>query len=303
MGVRDLEKVYMNSDRIPFDRESKIVVISDVHRGDGSYADSLIGNKSIYIAALNYYFKENYILIEAGDGDELWKNKSFRDIAYSYKDTFKILNKFNNDKRLFLIYGNHDGKKKSKDFLEKQKRKLKKFDKYFGDDFIYLIDNIKFREGIVLTHDATKKEILITHGHQLDFMNYELASVSKFLVRYVWRFMEGVGGFKAPTSPANNYKKGGNIDEKLEEWSQEHKKCLICGHTHKSRFPRVGEGIYFNDGCCVLPYSISTIEISSGLIALVTWTIGVRTDNTLYIKRNIIGGPERIDDYLKYVEH
>ncbi|MGG7176285.1 metallophosphoesterase [Clostridium paraputrificum] len=302
MGKKALLNLYETSDRIPFDRGSKIVIISDIHRGDGSYADSLIGNKSIYVAALNYYFKEKYTLIEAGDGDELWKNKCYRDIAYSYKDIFKSLNKFNKDKRLYLIYGNHDGKKSSREFLEKQKKKLRKIGVNFGEDLIYLIDNIKFKEGLVLRYLPMGKEIMVTHGHQLDVMNYEFASISKFLVRHVWRFMEGIAGFKSPTSPANNYKKGGIIDIKLEEWAKENKKLLICGHTHRSRFPSSGEGLYFNDGCCVLPYSISSIEINSGLIALVKWSIAVRDDNSLYIKRNIIGGPERIEEYLKYVE-
>ena len=38
MTPNKLLKLYNISGRIPFDRESKIVVISDVHRGDGSYA-------------------------------------------------------------------------------------------------------------------------------------------------------------------------------------------------------------------------------------------------------------------------
>ena len=295
MTPNKLLKLYNISDRIPFDRESKIVVISDVHRGDGSYADSLISNKNIYVAALNYYYKEGYTLIEAGDGDELWKNKCYRDV-------FQILNKFNKHGRLHMLYGNHDGKKASKEYLEKQKRKLHKIDRAFGEDLIYLLDKIKFKESIVLRHEPSKKEIFITHGHQLDFMNYEFAPVSKFLVRHLWRYMEGIAGFKAPTSPANNYKKGGKVDKKLAEWSKEYNKFIICGHTHESRFPKLGKGLYFNDGCCVLPYSISTIEISSGLIALVKWIIDVRDDNTLYIRRNILGGPERVDEYLKYVK-
>lgn len=300
MGDKALKNMFITSDRVPFDKSSKIVIISDVHRGDGSYADSLMGNKNIYESALNFYYKEGYTLIEVGDGDELWKNKTMRDIAYNYKHVFKIFNRFNTGNRLHLIYGNHDGKKSSREFLEKQKRKLYKIDKNFGADLVHLIDNIKYKEGIVLKYEPLNKEILITHGHQLDFMNYEFAVISKFLVRYIWKFMEGVGGFKAPTSPANNYKKGGKIDKKLNEWSKENKKLLICGHTHKSRFPKLGEGLYFNDGCCVLPYSISTIEINSGLIVLVKWTIEAREDNSLYIKRSIIGGPEKIEEYLKY---
>ena len=302
MTPKKFLELYNISERIPFDRESKIVVISDAHRGDGSYADSLISNKNIYVAALNYYYKEGYTLIEAGDGDELWKNKSYRDISYNYRDVFRILNKFNKKGRLHMIYGNHDSKKSSKEFLQKQKRKLRKIDENFGKDFKYLIDNIKFKESLVLRHEPSKKEIFIAHGHQLDPMNYEFAFISKFLVRHFWRYMEGIGGCKAPTSPANNYKKGGKVDQKLSNWSEKYKKFIICGHTHKSRFPDLGEGLYFNDGCCVLPYSISTIEISSGLIALVKWKIDVRGDNTLYIRRSILGGPEKIDEYLKYVE-
>ena len=302
MGEKTLNKIYNTCERVNFNKNSKIVIISDVHRGDGSYADSLIGNKNIYKSALNYYYKEGYILIEAGDGDELWKNKNMRDIAYNYKDIFRILNKFNREKRLYLIYGNHDAKKGKVEYLECQRKKLLKIDENFGEDLIYLINNITFREGLVLNYEGVNKEVLIVHGHQLDFMNYEFSFISKFLVRHIWRGMEGIGGFKAPTSPANNYKKGGKIDRKLEQWSRENKKMLICGHTHKSRFPKLGEGIYFNDGCCVLPYSISTIEINSGLIALIKWSFEVREDNTLYIKRSVIGGPERIEEYLKYTK-
>lgn len=107
-------------------------------------------------------------------------------------------------------------------------------------------------------------------------------------------------GFKAPTSPANNYKKGGKVDKKLEDWSLKNNIPIICGHTHKSRFPKAKEGSYFNDGCCVLPYSISTIEINLGLISLVKWSIEPKEkDNVLYIKRSFLGGPEKLDEYLK----
>lgn len=299
---KDLMKVFNDSERIPINSRSKIVIISDVHRGDGSYSDSLISNKNIYKAALNYYYKEGYILIEAGDGDELWKNKNCMDIAYNYKDVFRILNKFNKAKRLYLLYGNHDNSKRKPEYLKKQSKKFKKIYKRFGTDFLYLIENITFREGIVLNYEELNKEIFITHGHQVDFLNYELKALSEFLVRHIWKNLEGIAGFKEPTSPANNYKRGGVIDEKLEQWAKENKKMIICGHTHSSRFPEVSKGTYFNDGCCVLPYSISSIEISSGLIALAKWTIEVREDRSLYIMKQIIGGPEKIEKYLEYVD-
>ena len=48
---------------------------------------------------------------------------------------------------------------------------------------------------------------------------------------------------------------------------------LLCGHTHNSRMPEFKEPPYFNDGCSVLPYAITAIEVESGRISLVKWNI------------------------------
>ncbi|CAG9708825.1 hypothetical protein CNEO_43855 [Clostridium neonatale] len=47
--------------------------------------------------------RNDYKLIELGDGDELWKNKNLVDIAYNYRDIFKILNEFNK-KKIYIWY-------------------------------------------------------------------------------------------------------------------------------------------------------------------------------------------------------
>lgn len=302
MGKKKFEKILQNAEILDIDLNSKIVFISDVHRGDGGAADSLIGNKNIYLAAINYYYKEEYTLVEIGDGDELWKNKDCRDIAYNYKDVFSIYNRFNKDKRLYMLYGNHDKMKKNKNFKMIHKNRFKKIGDNFGENFLNLIENIEFHEGLVLNFIPSNKKGIVAHGHQLDLMNDELSCISRFLVRYLWRFLEGVAGFKAPNSPANNYKKGSQIDKELGEWSDKNKTLLICGHTHKIKFPKVGEGLYFNDGSCVLPNSITSLEINKGLISVVKWSIEVGNENNLYIRRSFLAGPERVESYLKFVE-
>ena len=55
--------------------------------------------------------KNGYTLIEAGDGDELWKNKGFMDIAYNYKGIFKMLNKLGQ-----VVVDKGDGYYIAKDF-------------------------------------------------------------------------------------------------------------------------------------------------------------------------------------------
>ena len=46
MSEKELNEIYENGFNLEFDNQSKIVLISDVHRGDGTYSDYLI---EIYI--------------------------------------------------------------------------------------------------------------------------------------------------------------------------------------------------------------------------------------------------------------
>lgn len=296
-----LQRIKDKGKCIEFDDDSKIVFISDVHRGDGGYSDSLRMNENIYKAALSFYYKNGYTLIELGDGDELWKNKNCLDIAYSYKDIFTILNKFSKKNKLYLVYGNHDIIKSHDNFVRKQKEACHNICESFGDKMIELYENIKFYEGIVLNYKPLNKEIYAFHGHQVDFLNCNLWRVSRFLVRYIWRVLEGVGGFKAPTSPAKNYDKGGKIDDILSKYALKEKKMMICGHTHNDRMPKPGEGLYFNDGCCIFPSAITSIEIENGNIKLVKWEVDVNEKNHLYINKSIIAGPEKLSDYFKEI--
>lgn len=57
--------------------------------------DFLRVNENIYKVVFCFYYENDYILIELGDGDELWKNKNCLDIVYIYSEVFNILNKFN----------------------------------------------------------------------------------------------------------------------------------------------------------------------------------------------------------------
>jgi hypothetical protein len=68
-----LTRAYKKAKIEYFDNQSKYVFFSDVHRGDDSVSDEFARNQNIYLHALNYYYKEGYVYIEAGDGDELWE--------------------------------------------------------------------------------------------------------------------------------------------------------------------------------------------------------------------------------------
>ena len=297
-----IERILKTGKLIEFNEASKIVLISDVHRGDGGYADSLRQNRNIYKAALGFYYKNGYNLIELGDGDELWKNINCLDIAYNYKDIFEILNKFYEKDRLCLVFGNHDIVKSNAEFIKKQEKIFEATGHGFGHEMINLYKNIKFHEGVILRYTPLNKDIIAFHGHQVDWINCDMWKSSRFLVRYVWRFLEGVAGFKSPISPANNYDKGSKIDNILKKLARKERKMIICGHTHNDIFPKPGKGLYFNDGCCVFPSAVTCIELTNGEISLVKWEIEVGKKDILYITKSITGGPEKIQKYLDYAE-
>jgi len=107
-SLKHISKVFETAEQITFDDSSRIVLMSDCHRGDGSWADDFSRNQNLYFAALTHYYKEKYTYIEIGDGDELWENSRFSDIKQMHSDVFWLLSKFYNEGRLYLIFGNHE---------------------------------------------------------------------------------------------------------------------------------------------------------------------------------------------------
>lgn len=58
--------------------ESKYIIFSDIHRGDDSASDEFTRNQIVFLHALEYYYKNGYRYVEAGDGDELWEYSVFK---------------------------------------------------------------------------------------------------------------------------------------------------------------------------------------------------------------------------------
>ncbi|MDD3841038.1 MAG: metallophosphoesterase family protein, partial [Clostridia bacterium] len=282
-----LSKIFDNSEEVLFDDYSRFVLMSDCHRGDGTWADNFSKNQNFYFAALTYYYKNKYTYIEIGDGDELWENKDFSEIFNMHKDVFRLLSRFHKNNRLYFIYGNHDIVKRDQKFLEEN---LYKYYDSRRKKYIPLFEGLKVHEGLVLKHRKRNNKILLIHGHQVDFMNYTLWPISRFLVKNVWKPLETFG-VKDPTSPAKNHQKKDSIDNKLTEWVERENVMIVAGHTHRSMFPEVGETPYFNDGSCVHPRCITAIEIEFGYIRLVKWHMKTNRNGLLYIGRDTLAGP------------
>lgn len=291
---RRLSQVFEAAELIPFDDSSRIILMSDCHRGDGSWADDFSKNQNLYFAALSYYYDENYTYIELGDGDELWKNKKLCDIMKEHSDVFWLMSRFIKAGRFYSLFGNHDIFKKDNGFIKnKEYRNFYEYEK----EYLPLFEKIKVHEGIVLRHTLTGDKIFLVHGHQADFLNDRLWRLSRFLVRYIWRPLELLG-VNDPTSAAKNYKKKEDVEKKLIEWVKRNNQLLIAGHTHRPMFPETNEPHYFNDGSCVHPRCITGIEIADGYLSLIKWSVKTKKDGTLFVGRDVIERPRKLKDYF-----
>jgi len=288
-----LNEAYRNAKEIPFDDDSKYIFFSDVHRGDNSMSDEFAHNQSTYYHALEYYYENGYTYVEVGDGDELWEHAKFNYIRSAHSDVYELLTKFFIAKRLIVLFGNHNIFLKNPEFVEKNL--FCYYDEYLQKE-IKLFPDIKVYESIILKHTQTLQEIFVVHGHQGDLINDQLWRISMVMLRYFWRYMHIVG-FKNPASPAKNIYKQHKIERNFNKWNRLSGMMMICGHTHRPKFPSRGEMPYFNTGCCVHPREITGIEISNGEIMLVSWRVTPDKDGFLQIVRSVVHGPVKILDF------
>ncbi len=262
-----LVHAFENAPVLSFTHRSRYVLMSDCHRGVGTTSDNFLKNQHLYYAALEHYYKNGFTYIELGDGDELWENRSMKNIIEVHEDAFEMFTKFSRQGRLYLIYGNHD-------MIKKKKSRCPAF---------------PFYEGIILCPpNMPQRALYLTHGHQASLLNSTFWRIACFLVRYIWSPLENVGVLD-PTSAAKNYPVKNNCETRLRDWAVENKHILITGHTHRPVMPEE-PAYYYNTGSCVHPRCITCIEIERGAMTLVKWYTSVRPDHSLYVAREEIGG-------------
>ncbi len=277
MGYKKrLDRAFEGAPHLPLNHHTKYVFFSDCHRGIGNTNDNFLPNCGSYFAALQYYYQYDFCYIEVGDGDELLENRRLAQIIEIHEDIFSLLCRFHEAGRFYMLYGNHDIKKR-------------KCGPLFQDFPCY--------EGLILKSDFT--DLYVTHGHQADFFNSVLHPISGFLVRYLWTPLERFGVLD-PTSAAKN----NHIKEKLEKryirYALENNCLILTGHTHR---PTLGSPLlpYYNCGSCVHPKCITCIELCGFQISLVKWYASAQKSEhfgslyrecppvyPLYIKREVL---------------
>lgn len=266
---------------VDFNKDN-FIIFSDHHKGNKDNGDDFASNEKNYLAALDYYYRNQFNYINLGDSEELWKYKPAEVISKNSKALnsearFHELNKY------FKTFGNHDLTWKNK--LD--------VDIWFKGIFIL---PLPVYEGLILKTniDGQPLAIFVTHGHQGDKMS-DNNSFSTWLVSHIWRPLQRYLDINVNT-PAKDYILRDRHNIMMYEWSRSKKDLLlVTGHTHK---PVFASGLYsnhpsnriynhevtanvtrnkmipsyFNSGCCCYnDDDITGIEIANDKIALIKW--------------------------------
>lgn len=101
---RKLNNLQKNFQRIKIDDNSKLVIMSDCHRGTGNNYDNFLKNQNIFMAALLLYYNNGFTYIALGDSNDLWEVENVKDIIDEHINAFKLLKEFNDSNRLIMIY-------------------------------------------------------------------------------------------------------------------------------------------------------------------------------------------------------
>jgi len=274
--------------RITMTPGMKLIVLSDMHKGDGSGADDFVQNSLIYCCALEYYLKNGFTCIELGDAEELWESDNFDQIYITHTETYDLLAKFHDPDpektRYIKVWGNHD-------LYWKDHQSI--YQAFFPEIQIY--------EGVLLNDT-----VLMIHGHQADSVcNGIAALISRFFVDHLWGNLQRGGAKDATTRVATNPGLSNAVDKRLHHWATNPSttntlkgtraggaassgrgiNTIIAGHTHRAVFENLSltemrlqafkhkvanatkrshgrDPCYYNTGCCVYPQGITGLEIT-----------------------------------------
>ncbi|MDJ0578597.1 hypothetical protein [Crocosphaera sp.] len=194
--------------RLPPPSEKKYIIFSDIHRDAASDANSdyqfgsidhFIPNKELYLELLKHYAEKKnekeeyeYIIIEAGDCEELWFHRDFtarpdqklQEIINTHSDIYATLASLHARGQYYRVQGNHDSYLRDPDtfaILESAMNTTGS-DPFEIYDFI-IIEGVKLMQDIPLylgldsDPNDERRPMLIAHGHQWDFWNCDANNI------------------------------------------------------------------------------------------------------------------------------
>ncbi len=217
-----LERLLKKARSINLDPSSKVLILSDLHMGNGGRRDEFRRNAELVKTMLEgYYLPEKYSLVLNGDIEELFKF-SLESIVSKWGDLYDLFLKFEQNGFFWKTYGNHDA-----ELLEEKEYRLASS----------MVESLKFHFG--------KETLLLFHGHQASVLLWETyPMVSRAIVLFIRYIAKPVGIRNFSTS--YNSTRRFAIEKSIYEFSNNAKIVSIIGHTHRPLFESLSKVDFLN---------------------------------------------------------
>jgi UDP-2,3-diacylglucosamine pyrophosphatase LpxH len=314
--ARRLDEVYAASSAQE-EREladMRMILLSDLHKGQRDGADDFQQCEKAYLAALVYYWQQGFELLLLGDVEELWENWP-EPVLRAYEAVLTQEREFAaaaQPARYQRFVGNHD------DLWYDARQVEQHLAPWLAGQPV--IEALR-----ILVHDQGEPlgELFLVHGHQGTLDSDRFGRLSALVVRYVWRPLQRLLNIKTST-PSNDFKLRQLHETAMYTYAAGRPGLvLVAGHTHHP----VWEGLslvqavqeqqrrgvqppidpawleeqrrgavtlagetpcYFNTGCCsYADRSITGIEIADGEIRLVRWEVFAQPVRTAMFKASL----------------
>jgi UDP-2,3-diacylglucosamine pyrophosphatase LpxH len=203
----NLQQVFDQAPQAPLAPDHRILILSDLHIGDGGKQDDFRPNSHLVDRVLReHYWGEGYGLILNGDIEELQKF-SLEKIHQAYPEFFDLLLDFRQRGPFWKLAGNHD------------------WDAWEVDDPL----NQDLLEGLRLEYQG--QTLFFFHGHQgsTTFLKYN------HLVGWILRYLARPLGIKN-YSFSYDSRKPFQLERQVYTFSQRQKVISCIGHTHRPLF-------------------------------------------------------------------
>jgi UDP-2,3-diacylglucosamine pyrophosphatase LpxH len=203
-----LQHVHDSSPTVVLGPKDRIIIMSDLHLGDGGRRDDFRHNAGLVEAVLrDRYLAEGWTLVLNGDIEEL-QRFSYASIRAKWKPVLSLFEEFGRRTSLYKIVGNHD-----QALHAHAPRTVPR----------------PLLDGVRLTFDAN--ELFLFHGHQATIFFERFNGVSGFFLKYV------VNALRIPNSPVMYESRRKYLTEhRVYTFSASRKIVSIIGHTHRPLF-------------------------------------------------------------------
>ncbi|TNJ36091.1 metallophosphoesterase [Prosthecochloris vibrioformis] len=217
-----LERLRKTARRVDVNGSSRILILSDLHMGNGGRRDEFRRNAGLVETVLSdYYQPQGFSLLLNGDVEELFKFP-LEDIVTRWESMYRLFMSFSENGFFLRTFGNHDAS-----LQDEQGYILAP----------YLLEAVRLVYG--------REEMLVFHGHQASIFLWETYPLVSRLIALFLRYVAKPFGIRN-FSMAYNSRRRFAIEKSIYEFSNQEKIVSVIGHTHRPLFESLSKVDYLN---------------------------------------------------------